>query len=73
MNWFIPTWFVDISQTFEQKLEAFACYQTEYRPYPHPRNSRGLRAHAEFFGATVGCEYAEPFVLVRGIGRPNPT
>ena len=68
-NWFTPNWFVDVSETFEQKLEAFACYQTEYRPYPHPRNSRSLRAHAEFFGATVGCEYAEPFVLVRGIHR----
>ena len=66
-NWFEPNWFTDISETFESKLEAFACYETEQRPYPHPRNARGLRAAAEFYGATVGCEFAEPFVLVRSV------
>ena len=63
----MPTWFVDVSETFEQKLAAFACFETEQREYPHPRNERALRAHAEFYGATVGCEYAEPFVLVRAV------
>lgn len=67
MNWFVPSWFVDVTTTFEQKLEAFACFETERREYPHPRNDRALRAHAEFYGATVGCEYAEPFVLVRNV------
>jgi N-acetylglucosamine malate deacetylase 1 len=66
-NWFVPNWFVDISGTLERKLEAFACYETEARPYPHPRSSRAITAHAEFFGATSGCEYAEPFVLVRSV------
>jgi N-acetylglucosamine malate deacetylase 1 len=66
-NWFVPNWFVDISETLERKLEAFACFETEQRPYPHPRSSRALKAHAELFGATVGCEYAEPFVLVRSL------
>jgi N-acetylglucosamine malate deacetylase 1 len=66
-NWFVPNWFVDISATLERKLEAFACFETERRDYPHPRNDRALRAHAEFYGASVGCEYAEPFVLVRNV------
>jgi N-acetylglucosamine malate deacetylase 1 len=66
-NWFVPNWFVDITVTFERKLEAFATFETERRDYPHPRNDRALRAHAEFYGATVGCEYAEPFVLVRNV------
>ena len=35
----------------------------------HPRNARALEAHAQLHGATVGCEYAEPFVLVRGLER----
>jgi LmbE family N-acetylglucosaminyl deacetylase len=68
-NWFVPNWFVDVSDTIERKLEAFKCYRTEYRPYPHPRNERALRAHSEFYGACVGCAYAEPFVLVRAIAR----
>jgi len=66
-NWFVPNWFVDVTATLERKLEAFACFETERRDYPHPRNDRALRAHAEFYGASVGCEYAEPFVLIRNV------
>jgi LmbE family N-acetylglucosaminyl deacetylase len=66
-NWFVPNWFVDITETFARKLAAFACFATEERPYPHPRNARALEAHAEFYGATIGREYAEPFVLVRSV------
>jgi LmbE family N-acetylglucosaminyl deacetylase len=66
-NWFAPNWFVDITKTLERKLEAFGKFETEQRDYPHPRNDRALRAHAELYGTTVGCEYAEPFVLVRNV------
>jgi len=67
VNWFVPNWFVDITETFERKLAAFAHYETEQRPYPHPRTARAIQAAAEFFGTSSGCEYAEPFVLVRGL------
>ena len=67
LNWFVPTWFVDVTGTIERKVAAFAHYETERRDYPHPRSERAIRAAAEFFGASCGCEYAEPFVLVRGI------
>jgi LmbE family N-acetylglucosaminyl deacetylase len=67
LNWFVPNWFVDVTATFEQKIAAFACFATEQRAFPHPRNERALRAHAQFHGASVGCEYAEPFVLVRSV------
>jgi N-acetylglucosamine malate deacetylase 1 len=70
-NWFVPNWFVDVTETLERKLAAFACHETERREYPHPRSERALRAHAELHGASVGCEYAEPFVLVRGL-EPLP-
>jgi len=62
---FVPNWYVDVTETFQRKLAAFAHYETEARPFPHPRSERALRAHAEFHGAAAGCEYAEPFVLVR--------
>ena len=68
-NWFVPNWYVDISATLERKLAAFAKYETEHREYPHPRSERALRAHAELHGSSVGCEYAEPFVLVRALDR----
>jgi N-acetylglucosamine malate deacetylase 1 len=64
---FHPNWFVDIGETLEAKLAAFAWYETEHRPAPHPRNERGIRAHAEHHGAAAGCLYAEPFVLVRNL------
>jgi len=66
-NWFVPNWFVDITETFARKLDAFACFATETRDFPHPRSARALEAHAQLYGATVGCTYAEPFVLVRSV------
>jgi N-acetylglucosamine malate deacetylase 1 len=67
LNWFVPNWLVDITPTLGRKLAAFAHYETELREYPHPRSERAIRAAAEFYGASRGCEYAEPFVLVRGL------
>jgi LmbE family N-acetylglucosaminyl deacetylase len=69
VNWFVPNWFVDVTGALERKLAAFAHYETEQRPYPHPRSERAIRAAAEFYGASCGCEYAEPFVLVRSVQR----
>jgi len=69
LNWFVPNWFVDVTETIQRKIDAFACYETEQREFPHPRNEKALRACAQFYGANVGCEYAEPFVLVRGVER----
>jgi LmbE family N-acetylglucosaminyl deacetylase len=67
VSWFVPNWFVDISETLERKLAAFRHYETEQRAYPHPRSERAIRAAAELHGASCGCEYAEPFVLVRSL------
>jgi N-acetylglucosamine malate deacetylase 1 len=67
VNWFVPNWYVDVTPTIERKIAAFAHYETERREYPHPRSERAMRATAEFHGTTCGCEYAEPFVLVRSV------
>ena len=67
VDWFVPNWFVDVTETLERKLSAFTHYATEQRPYPHPRSERAIRASAELHGASCGREYAEPFVLVRGL------
>jgi len=66
LNWFVANWFVEITATLERKVAAFAHYETERRDYPHPRSERAIRAAAEFYGSSCGCEFAEPFVLVRG-------
>ncbi|HLG09566.1 MAG TPA: PIG-L deacetylase family protein [Gaiellaceae bacterium] len=67
VNWFVPNWYVDVTEALERKVAAFAHYETERREYPHPRSERAIRAAAEFYGSSCGCEYAEPFVLVRGL------
>ena len=69
VNWFVPNWYVDVTETLERKVAAFAHYETERREYPHPRSERAIRATAEFHGTSCGYEYAEPFVLVRSLER----
>ena len=64
---FQPDCFYDVGQTIERKIAAFACYETEERPPPHPRNESAIRAAAQYYGLAAGCEWAEPFVLVRAL------
>lgn len=66
-NYFIPNVFVDISETFNKKIEALKVYQGEVREYPHPRSPEALRAIALRWGSTVGCQAAEAFELIRAI------
>lgn len=62
---FIPNVWVDITSTFEQKIEAMACYESQICDFPHPRSTEAMRALATLRGTTVGIQYAEGFMLVR--------
>jgi LmbE family N-acetylglucosaminyl deacetylase len=64
---FRPNVFVDISATLETKIAAMACYETEARPFPHPRSAEALRAIATRWGSVAGCAAAEAFELVRAV------
>ena len=64
---FLPNWFVDISETIEDKLRAVSHYSSEVPPYPHPRSLEAIRNQARFWGSSIGFEYAEPFVLMRNL------
>jgi N-acetylglucosamine malate deacetylase 1 len=66
---FHPNWFVDISATFETKIEALKAYHGEMRPWPHPRSYAAVEHLARWRGATIGCAAAEAFVLGREIRR----
>ncbi len=66
-SYFMPNVFVDISETFDKKIEALKAYQGEIREYPHPRSPEALRAIAMRWGSLVGCEAAEAFELIRAI------
>lgn len=67
---FRPNVFVDVSATLETKIAAMACYETEARPFPHPRSAEALRAIATRWGSVVGCAAAEAFELIRSV-RPK--
>jgi LmbE family N-acetylglucosaminyl deacetylase len=64
---FHPNVFVNISETLESKIEAFSCYESELRTFPHPRSQRAITAHAQYWGSVVGCNAAEPFELIRSV------
>jgi LmbE family N-acetylglucosaminyl deacetylase len=64
---FRPNVFVNISDTLEMKVRAMQLYDSEARPFPHPRSTETLRAIAQRWGSVSGLEAAEPFHLIRDI------
>ena len=61
---FTPNLFVDIDAVLEAKLAAFAAYESEVRPWPHPRSLRALEARARHSGRS-GQGAAEAFRFAR--------
>ena len=66
-NYFNPNWFEDISLELNTKIEALKAYKSEIRKWPHPRSEKGVKALAEWRGATAGFKAAEAFILGRKI------
>jgi LmbE family N-acetylglucosaminyl deacetylase len=64
---FIPNVYVDISETFERKIEAMKAYESELRQYPHPRSLEIIEVLAKKRGSEVGVNFAEAFILIREI------
>ena len=64
---FIPNYFVDITDFMDQKIKILENYETELGKHPFPRNIKNVVALATFRGAIAGCEYAESFMLLKGI------
>lgn len=64
---FKPNVFVDVSKTIDVKIKAMAQYESETRPFPHPRSPEALRTIARRWGTVVGLEYIEAFELVRSV------
>ena len=62
---FQPDHFVNITETLEQKLAAMSCYESELRPYPHPRSLQALGERAAYWGSQVGFRAAEAFRVLR--------
>jgi len=64
---FRPNAYVDITETFDLKMEALRLYDDEMRPFPHSRSYQGVEALARTRGMAVGVRFAEAFSLIRGV------
>ena len=62
---FRPNLFVDILLTKHLKDQALTVYESEMRPYPHPRSVEGIAVHERFWGTIGGFLCAEPFQVLR--------
>jgi LmbE family N-acetylglucosaminyl deacetylase len=63
---FPANYYVDVSDEVDLKIEAFAKYQNELQPYPHPWSKKGLKLLAEYHGIQCGFRFAEAFSMIRG-------
>jgi len=64
---FNPTVYVDVEKVMDKKIEAFEKYNSEKRPYPHPRSPEGIKILAQYRGLESGLRLAEAFCLLRKI------
>jgi len=66
---FIPNVFNDVSDFFEQKIEAMRFFESQIKEFPHTRSTETFEALAKFRGATVGVKRAESFIAERIIKK----
>ena len=66
---FKPNYFVDITETIDEKIKSLHFYDVEMRPFPHPRSYEGVKYLAQVRGMTVGVEYAEAFEIIRRVWK----
>ena len=67
---FEPTFIVDISDTFEQKMKSVECYSSQFHNpkskepetfISRPEFINYIKSRAEFYGFSIGKMYGEPF------------
>ncbi len=65
---FLPNTFFSLTKkNIEEKCKAFKLYDTESKPFPYPRNEKGIKALATMRGMQSGNNFAESFRLIRKI------
>ncbi|WP_142414608.1 PIG-L deacetylase family protein [Hathewaya massiliensis] len=62
---FNPNYFIDVTETLDEKLKAMECYQSELREFPHPRSNENLKHSALKWGSVISRKYAEAFEVIR--------
>lgn len=66
---FKPNYFVDVTETMENKLNALKHYDLEMRAFPHPRSYEGIEYLGRVRGMSVGVPYAEAFEIIRRVWK----
>ncbi len=72
---FVPALYVDIGETFELKLAALRCHESQHQ-YLRQRHRTDIFAQVEatarYYGAACGVEFAEAFAVCERFNRPAP-
>lgn len=63
---------VDISDTIDQKIEAVACYKSQFPPERFKRLEHYIRSVAGYEGGACGYSYGELYAVPRPIGVDDP-
>lgn len=61
---FIPNVFIEISDSFKEKIEIMKMYNTELMESPYPRSLDTIEALSKYRGSRIGVKYAEAFMLL---------
>ncbi|MCJ1960693.1 PIG-L deacetylase family protein [Novosphingobium mangrovi (ex Hu et al. 2023)] len=64
---FVPNCYIDIGATLQRKLDAFALFESQLKPFPDERSLKTIESLAVVRGSTVFAQAAEAFVVVRQI------
>lgn len=66
-DYFVPNYFVDITNYFQQKNSILQIYESEIDKHPFPRSLEGIEAIAKYRGISAGTKYAEAFKIMKFI------
>ena len=64
-DYFIPNFYVDITDYYQRKSDIFQIYESEIGKHPFPRSIEGMEAITKFRGISAGTKYAEAFKIIK--------
>jgi LmbE family N-acetylglucosaminyl deacetylase len=66
---FTPNYFVDVTKFIEEKIRLIEYYNDEIKISPHPRSIEKIKCNAKKWGASIFCDSAEAFCIVRQVWK----
>ncbi len=64
-SFFLPNYYIDIAGSWDKKIKALLCYDTEKRAYPNPRSPEALKILSQRRGIEGGFDCSEAFMVLR--------